>query len=323
MSKYFLRLKLFLRNFFGFSLKETNGFLILLVLMVFIIFLPLAVDKFWPPAPDTSLKDQQTLDSLLAVIETNTVEATPKYTSTKNEKTIAGHTEITTEKPVYFPFNPNTATAADFIKLGLPTYLAKRIEKFREKGGKFYIKTDLKKIYGFPEEVYTQWEPYIELPDNRAKETEKRPEWAEKPATKPLLTQKQDINLADSAQFEKVYGIGAKLASRIVKYRKKLGGFISMQQLGEVYGLDSTVKAEVFRKFEISPGFEPQKIAINKIVDAETMKSHPYFGYQNAKLIQAYRRAHGNIHVAEQLAEIKVLTTADIEKMKPYIDFSE
>lgn len=46
-----------------------------------------------------------------------------------------------------------------------------------------------------------------------------------------------DVNKADSAGFEKLYGIGPKLASRIVKYREWLGGFTHVEQVKEVYGI--------------------------------------------------------------------------------------
>ena len=48
-----------------------------------------------------------------------------------------------------------------------------------------------------------------------------------------------DINTADSTAWVALNGIGPGFAKRIITYREKLGGFYQVDQLKEVYGLDS------------------------------------------------------------------------------------
>tara|TARA_B100001057_G_scaffold496377_1_gene597723 strand:- start:2366 stop:2641 length:276 start_codon:yes stop_codon:yes gene_type:complete len=62
---------------------------------------------------------------------------------------------------------------------------------------------------------------------------------------------KKDLNQADISALKAVYGAGEKVSNRIVKYRKLLEGFSLMDQLYEVYRLDSTVVDEIRKKFEI------------------------------------------------------------------------
>ena len=45
------------------------------------------------------------------------------------------------------------------------------------------------------------------------------------------------INAADTTGFKSLKGIGSYYSSKIVKYRKALGGFTSVEQLKEVYGI--------------------------------------------------------------------------------------
>ncbi len=50
-----------------------------------------------------------------------------------------------------------------------------------------------------------------------------------------------DINTADTTALIALPGIGSKLAGRIVSFRDKLGGFNSVNQISEVYGLRDSV----------------------------------------------------------------------------------
>lgn len=129
-----------------------------------------------------------------------------------------------------------------------------------------------------------------------------------------------DINSADTLELIKVYGIGTKLAERIIKFRNKLGGFITKSQLKHVFGIDSNTFIELNNKTFITPYFQPKKILINQI-NFDELKLHPYIGYKFAKVILAYRNTHGKFIDASDLSKIKILTNEEVEKIIPYIDF--
>ncbi|MBP9032102.1 MAG: helix-hairpin-helix domain-containing protein [Dysgonomonadaceae bacterium] len=126
------------------------------------------------------------------------------------------------------------------------------------------------------------------------------------------------LNDADTAQWKKIPGIGSAFASRIVKYRNRLGGFASVDQLKEVYGID----AELYSK--ISPYIKPDgnysKINVNKL-EFKQLLSHPYLNYKQVKAIVSLRDRKGKIASINELSMLDEFTTADIERLAPYLEF--
>jgi competence ComEA-like helix-hairpin-helix protein len=126
-----------------------------------------------------------------------------------------------------------------------------------------------------------------------------------------------DVNSADTAAFIALPGIGSKLASRIINFRDKLGGFYSIDQIGEIYGLpDST-----FQK--IKPYLKLEKIELKKInintATKDEMKSHPYIKWALANAIVEYRNQHGNFSSLEDLKKISLITDELFNKLEHYL----
>jgi len=111
-----------------------------------------------------------------------------------------------------------------------------------------------------------------------------------------------DINLADTTAFIALSGIGSKLAERIVKFREKLGGFYSIEQIGEVYGLADSVFQKIRPFFLLSP-FTVRKININTAT-LDELKSHPYIRWAIANPVIAYRNEHGPFAKIEDLKKV-------------------
>jgi len=326
----FSRFQSLLRDYFGLSHREVRGFLALLLLIIFCLLIPFAYRFLVATKPaDTSLADQRKLDSLVALMKDEEAKQ-PAFGTREQEKT-------TTERfsePKLFAFDPNSVSVADWQQLGLPRWMAERIEKYRSKGGKFRRKEDLLKIYDFPAELYDQLEPYITLKastpadygntyasrqstfkDNEER-TGNRPAFTEryvKPALQPF-----DINTADTSQLIALKGIGATLASRIINYRDALGGFYSAEQFREVYGLDSLALGELTRFGKIQTA--ARKVAINT-ASAEELDRLPFLSRRQAQLIVSYREQHGAYTSAEALKPIRILDAKTIEKLTPYVSF--
>lgn len=293
-----VKLKAFIRNFFAFSKKETNAFLILLPLMVLLIFSEPIYRYFFTRQKQDFSKDEQKLDSIVATLQDSTA-ASP-------------------EQPMQLkPFDPNRASAEELIALGFSNQLATRLVNYRTKGGKFVVKRDLLKLYGFNEKIYQRVYPHIALPDKIAETEPPSAQLSKKLSKEKVLI---DLNLADTAQLKRVYGIGDKLSERIVKYREKMGGFISIDQLKEVYGLDSTVVDDVKKDFFISSAFQPKKIKINS-AKQEELASHPYIKRALARTIEAYRFQHGKFSSMEDLGKVQLMKEATLQKLIPYVSF--
>jgi DNA uptake protein ComE-like DNA-binding protein len=128
-----------------------------------------------------------------------------------------------------------------------------------------------------------------------------------------------DINVCDSAALIALPGIGPVLSARIIKYRKMLGGFASVDQLKEVYGLpEETYEMIKGRLYADSSGI--RKININSSGYKELFRI-PYIEKYEVTAILKYRELEGMIKSIEDLEENKILTPEKAEKVAPYLDF--
>lgn len=295
------RLKALLRSMFGFSRTETNAFLILLPLMTLLIFSEPIYRFFIIQRTDDFSKEKIELDSLSAAWD---------FQKKQDSTSLTAHDK--------FKFDPNTATEDDLLSLGFPGNLAHRILNYRSKKGKFFIKSDLKKIYGMDSSFYVGLVPFINLPEKKNYVSEKEKDKTEKPKRPEVKL--FDLNMADTAQLKTIYGIGPVLATRIVEYRSKLGGFISATQLTEVYGLDTAVINRLNKKSFMPENFIPIQININE-ADEKTLAAHPYIKFKFAKAIVTYRFQHGNFKTIDDLTQIQTIKSETVEKLRPYISF--
>ena len=128
-----------------------------------------------------------------------------------------------------------------------------------------------------------------------------------------------DFSEADSILLQVVPGIGQVLAGRIIKYRDKLGGMHSQQQLLEVYGVTEEVANRVFEYFPLTP-LIGQTIKVNEL-DVAELAEHPYISFGHAKVIVAYREQHGRYQKPEDLLRIKIFNKEWLDRLRPYLEF--
>jgi competence protein ComEA len=136
-----------------------------------------------------------------------------------------------------------------------------------------------------------------------------------KPQLSPI-----DINMADSTAFIALPGIGSRLAERIIHFREKLGGFHSIDQIAEVYGLADSV-FHLIRPLLQNPPFTVKKININT-AGLDELKAHPYIRYAIANSIVRYREQHGAYADIEDLKKIMLITEQIYNKISPYLTAS-
>lgn len=215
-----------------------------------------------------------------------------------------------------FYFDPNTATIQEWERLGIKDKTIKTIQNYLAKGGDFKTPEDLRKIYGFRDDEYERLAPFIRITEtnipSKADTYTKSEYFNKKPDYSSI-----DINLADTSAFISLPGIGSKLAARIIAFREKLGGFYSVDQIKETYGLpDST-----FQK--IKPYLKENNSVIKKInintATADELKLHPYIKYNIANPIIAYRNQHGPFERLEDIKKVMVITDEIYEKISIYL----
>jgi competence ComEA-like helix-hairpin-helix protein len=128
-----------------------------------------------------------------------------------------------------------------------------------------------------------------------------------------------DINTADSTAWVALNGIGPGFAKRIITYREKLGGFYQVDQLKEVYGLDSVWVNENKGNLKVGSGVY-RFLKINQVEWKDFR--HPYLPYGQSKVVLAYRKQHGPLKDFETLQQIQLLEHLAWKKLKPYLSFA-
>ena len=129
-----------------------------------------------------------------------------------------------------------------------------------------------------------------------------------------------DLNEADSSALERLPMIGEKLSARIIKYRDKLGGFIAVVQLKEVYGLSDSTYGIIVDKVFVEKQFKPRKLLINK-VDYTELRKHPYSNHAFIKLVLAYRNIHGAYADVDAIKGVQQIDLEVVRKIEAYLSF--
>ena len=162
-----------------------------------------------------------------------------------------------------FKFNPNTVTVEDLRRLGFTQKQAQSIDAYRQKGGRFRRKSDFAKSFVVHDSVYRRLEPYIDI---------------------PLL----DLNLADSAAFDALPGIGGWFASKMVEYRTRLGGYSYKEQLMDIWKFDQEKFDALADLVTVSPEYmTPYPLWT---LPADSLRRHPYIrNYETARAIVLFR----------------------------------
>lgn len=126
------------------------------------------------------------------------------------------------------------------------------------------------------------------------------------------------INTTDTTAWKMVPGVGSTFARRIVAYGHRLGGYVSEQQLLEVYGIDKQRFDQIVPYIRLEGAI--RQMPINRLEFKELLR-HPYLSYDHVKAIFAQKRKSGNITSIEQLAHLAPFTDDDIARLEPYLSF--
>ncbi|MCU4154449.1 helix-hairpin-helix domain-containing protein [Carboxylicivirga sp. A043] len=236
---------------------------------------------------------------------------------------------IKSKKDTVFRFNPNTESVKRLQMLGFSNLAIVNLLKYREAGGVIKSPDKLKQIYGIDSMLFDKLKGYIAL-DIKQQKPKKKYEYAssrgsfnkvqinrvdENEEVSDRVDLQLEINTADTAMFALLKGIGPVLSRRIVAYRKKIGGYYSIQQLTEVYGLSQEVIDYNLPYLEVDEtAMEPMDISTASL---RQMKNHPYLDFYMAKEIYEARKAEQLISIM-QFRESDCFQKADTSKLKRY-----
>jgi len=196
------------------------------------------------------------------------------------------------EEPIAKLIDINTTTAFELTQLkGIGEVFSKRIIKYRNSKSGFDSMEDLKKVYGISDSLYQTLLPHLTFTPKKPAKKQKK--FAKKDKERNFKSSKQnyepqkeevakaiiDINTATATELKQLKGIGKVLSKRIVKYRDAIGGFQSVEQLNEVYGIEDSLYFTLLDNIEMSKVNKPEKVYEKKyeeetVTSAATTESH-------------------------------------------------
>ncbi len=314
-------------DYLTFTRKERIGIVTVLIITAMVIFLPSVF-------PDQNVSAKSTPDtSWMAAIKKLEQKETgnEKNNPAENDSDATAYQFDPPKNNYYssrpdgklFYFDPNSISKDEWQQLGLRDKTIQTIHNYLGKGGRFKKAEDLKRVYGLHNDEYERLAPYIKIKEEQTENrnisftANKNPEENKPNFKKSLLYSSVDINKADTSSFISLPGIGNKLATRIVNFRDKLGGFYAIEQVGETFGLpDSTFqKIKRYLKLETST---IKKININ-MATVDELKVHPYIKWNLANPIVAYRIQHGPFAKVEDIKKVMLVTDEVYNKIAPYL----
>lgn len=224
--------------------------------------------------------------------------------------------------PKIYPFNPNFITDYKGYKLGMSVAEIDRLLAFR-KGNKYVNSTqEFQAVTKVSDSLLSKISPYFKFPDwvknkKEFKENNKYPNTAFAKKEKIVVI---DINQATQEDLIKIYGIGEATSLRILKFKESLGGFVSMEQMNDIWGLSSEVIDNLNVHFKVSSSPNVKKIDINN-ASIKELSLFPYFKYPISKNIVTYRSMNGDIKDIIDLTKIKGLPIEKAKIIALYLDF--
>lgn len=214
-------MKKILKDYFSFNSRERVAIILLCCLLTFFWLLP-----EWYPKPQT-LKGLEAKE--LFVPTKDSVQQGLAIATKKEEP------NITREAPVLFRFDPNELSESGWKKLGIRDKTIQTILHYRQKGGRFRVPDDIKKIWGMQPADAERLIPYVSIP-TAEKPVQKSATIPPASITKPIL-----INQATADELGRLPGVSRSLAARMVKFRDKIGGFQNLDQVRRTYGLTDSI----------------------------------------------------------------------------------
>lgn len=304
------------KDWFYFTKGQRIGVIVLLVLISLTMLFHWSIRFF---IPDNTLSSdlfeqqaKQFLDSLQTLPDAFELHRQPYSSVWTHEPHSKSYPAL--PAAVLFQFNPNELDSAGFVKLGLKPYIASNILKYRAKGGKFRKPDDFSKVWGVTPEKLNELLPYIVIPTDAIEPTA---------SALPSRIAKKDvvleINSTDTLQLQQISGIGSGYAKRIVAYRNRLGGYVNVAQLAEIWGMTPALFAQISPHFTVNPQLI-SKIPINR-ASVERLMSHPYLNFSKAKAIYELRRSKGKLTSIDQLKTLAEMDPSTISKVEPYLSF--
>lgn len=284
------------KSHFRFSKQERSGIFYLLLLLILILGAKWLWINYGTQSQPSSLiinqELQKELDSLRALA--------------KQKDTLK-----------LYPFNPNYISDYKAYVLGLSSGELENIIRFRAKDSFMNSPEDFQNVSGISDSMLKRSLPFLRFPKWK---TKKRGQVSNKELTPTLSNVKTviDINLATKEDLMQVKGIGEKLAARTIKFRDKLGGFVTEEQFMDVYGLPPEVAQKAMQRFKVlkKPSITPVNI---NTAPYEELVQLIYIDKKTAWAIVQYRDHNGVFKSYQELKNLHGFPSEKLDRIALYL----
>lgn len=304
-----------LKQLINFTKKQRTGIIILLTIIAILFLIDISIKKIFPQKynfDNTKYKAQ--VDSFINSLEPKEQKA---YYTKLDSFIIAKYDTLK-----LFPFDPNTTTPEQWLKLGLTKKQIRTIENYKSRGGKFFIKEDFRKIYGIRYMQYKILKPYITLPDSLEKKQVSQTNNSQQDNTNTYKLFKFDPNIVSKEQMQQL-GFSQNLISELLAFRNNGGKFYKRTDFKKLNNANDSIynRFKHFIIFSKNP-LDGLKFEINSSDTNDLMKL-PGIGHVIAQRIIKYRNKLGGFYDINQLKEVYGLSLETFNKIKQYITVDE
>jgi len=239
-----------------------------------------------------------------------------------------------------FRFDPNIISKDSLLLLGLPDKIVNNIMKYREKGGRFKNLEHFGKTYGIAPFI-DELAPYADITERPKKAIDSssfnsryksktffdfdsisgkpNKSWKREDnevAAAPKIVKANEANIY---QLMEVKGIGSYIAQKIIDYRDRLGGFVSLDQIDEISSL-TPEQVELIKQSITIDTENIKKTKINDVTEAD-LRKHPYLTYKQIQIIKLYQKNNGNLKGEADFKKIGIFSNEQIASMRPYLEY--
>lgn len=138
-------------------------------------------------------------------------------------------------------------------------------------------------------------------------------------AKKAVFTGVIELNTADTVSLRQLKGVGAYFARKIIDYRNKLGGYMSVDQVAEIYNFPPELFASIKTQLSANPALI-KRLPINSVNDS-ILDVHPYISGKEARILTSYRSKHGRFTSCADFQKVVAISSSTIERLCPYLTF--
>lgn len=288
-----------MKNYFTFSKSQKIG----VVAIVIVIFIQIIILN---KGNAVGVPDPFVIDKSEYVIE----EGNSFY---YDKKAVNSNANNVNSSYVLFEFDPNEVSIEDWVSFGFSQKQAKSIISYKQKINGFKVKEDLKQVYVISDSKYAELEPYIKISANTETPSTSGQDKSEEIEVNSTVI---DLNFASQEELIQVNGIGEFTAKGIIKYRKSLGGYHSVNQLKEVYGISGENFEKIKPQLTINE-LQLKTINVNQL-SIQSLIKHPYINWNVAQAI-VDKRLFNRLSSLQFLVENNYLSQEELNKVLPYV----